>query len=94
MKSDDPSSRSSAQSHYEEFLVRFKAFTDDELIDAFNREVGNPGWVSARASYLAALQREFQDRGFDYAAIGDERSLSLRRRVRLVDKTLEPLDGA
>jgi hypothetical protein len=75
---------------YEEFRDRFRASTDQELIDAFNREVDKAGWVSARGAYLAALQDEFTARGFDFSAIGSQRALSLRRKIRLV-KVVEPL---
>ena len=48
---------------YQEFQARFREMSDAQLIDAFNREVGNTGWTSARASYGAALHREFDARG-------------------------------
>ncbi len=60
------------QRHYNEFQKRFKAMSDKELIDAFNRDVGNPGWVSARGEYHGALRAEFENRGYDYLSIGDK----------------------
>ncbi len=75
---------------YEQFRDRFRASADQELIDAFNREVDKAGWVGARGAYLAALHDEFMARGFDFSAIGDQRALSLRRKIRLV-KVVEPL---
>ena len=62
--------------------------SDEKLIAAFNREVGNAGWTSYRASYLAALHAEFDSRGYDYSDIGDEASFSLKRRVKLINKKL------
>ena len=69
--------------HYNEFKDRFQKMNNNELIDAFNRDVGNPGWVSARANFLAALHDEFEDRGFDYSAIGDESCMSMMKKIKL-----------
>jgi len=74
-----------------EFRARFKGNTNQELIDAFNRQVGNPGWVSPRASYLEVLYSELKRRGFDVTALGDERSFPLARKVRLIGIVVEPV---
>jgi hypothetical protein len=92
VNSNESHSSTTPRARYEEYQARFKAYTDQELIDAFNREVGNPGWVSARASYLAALHDEFKHRGFDFSAIGGQDSLSFRSKVRLMGQVIEPLD--
>jgi hypothetical protein len=76
---------------YEEYREAFRALTDSQLISAFNREVGNNGWTSARGAYLRALHDAFEDRGFDYSAVGNERGLSLRSKVRLKRNVIEPL---
>ncbi len=77
---------------FEEFSERFKEMGDCELVEAFNREVGNPGWTGARGTYLASLHREFLRRGFDISNIGNETCLSLKRKVKLeVKKVLIPL---
>ncbi len=80
------------QEHYESFRLQFHAMSDKQLIDAFNHEVGNDGWVSARASYLVALGNEFQRRGYDYSAVGDETRLSFRRKVKLENHTIVPIE--
>ena len=36
------------QTKYTEFSEIFTKLSDDELIETFNKEVGNRGWVSAR----------------------------------------------
>ena len=64
---------------YEEFKVRFRNMEDKELVEAFNREVGNNGWVSSRLPYLVAMREEFAKRGFDTGVFGSERVLRLRR---------------
>jgi hypothetical protein len=66
----------------------FGNLSDQELIDAFNREVGNPGWTSGRATYLGALQKEFQSRNLDYSEIGNKRWLSFARKIKLIGKKI------
>ncbi len=68
---------------YEEYSERFKEMSDCELVEAFNREVGNPGWTGARGCYLAALHEEFCRRGFVVCNCKSARSLSLKKKVRL-----------
>jgi hypothetical protein len=80
--------KSTSQIQYESFLEDLKVLTDQEIIQAFNKEVGNTGWVSARGSYLAAIRKEFERRSFDYSLIGNERSLSLVSSVKLKDGKL------
>ncbi len=77
----------SKRNYYEEFKEFFTNMSDEELIIAFNREVGNNGWVSARAFYLATMHKEFEKR-FDYSKIGDKKSLSFAREIRLIDKKI------
>jgi len=74
--------------YYKEFKDGFKKMNDGQLIDVFNKEVGNTGWVSARGSYLFALHTEFEDRGYNYSAIGNKKYLSLAKRVKLVGKKI------
>ena len=76
---------------FDEFTARLAAETNAELIESFNREVGNAGWTSSRASYLAALRNELKSRNFDLSAIGGPDSLSFRAKIRLNGKTIEPL---
>jgi len=69
-----------------EYLDWFKKKSDKELIDLFNREVGNPGWVSARADYLSAMNEEFDNRHYDYSIIkSDNGGIFLRHKIKLVD---------
>ena len=76
------------QQHFEEFSKIFSDLSDNEIIERFNLEIGNKGWVSARGAYLVALQQEFRRRDWDYSDIGDEKSLSLKNMVKLCDKKL------
>jgi hypothetical protein len=72
----------------EVFRSRVRAMSDDQLIAAFNAEVGNRGWVTSRASFLAALRSEFKQRKFDLSAL---EGLSLRRKIKLVNKAVVPI---
>jgi hypothetical protein len=69
---------------HKEFQERFHAMSDQELIEVFNREVGNPGWTSSRATYLALLREEFERRKFDHSAVTGNGGLSLKQKVKLV----------
>jgi hypothetical protein len=71
---------------------RFEKMSDEELINAFNSEVGNQGWTSTRGNYLAALLQEFQDRGYDFSEIGNDEYLSLARKVKLVGKKIKVIE--
>jgi hypothetical protein len=45
-------------------------------------------WGTARAGYILALSNTFSKRGIDFSIIGDWKSISLAKRVRLVGKYL------
>lgn len=62
----------------------------EELIDLFNREVGNTGWVSARSIYLIELRRAIQKAGIDCSIVLNESGgFNLKRRVKLSSDKLE-----
>jgi len=77
-----------AQDYYEEYMALMRDDTDQEIVDAFNKQVGNPGWVTARAGYLAAIRKQLNERGMDYSEIGDKTVMSYRYCVVLEGKTL------
>lgn len=70
------------------FARRFLACTNQELVVAFNREVGKENWVNGRADYLFYLQQELALREVDCSAVIIGRTLSLKHRVTLVDNRL------
>ena len=49
----------------------FDTKTDDQLVQAYAKECGNPGWGSARVAYLSKL-REAMLKRFDCSAIINE----------------------
>lgn len=75
----------------DDYQKRFRDMSDQELVEAFNREVGGSGWTSSRAKYLEALHQEFKVRGFDYSIIGDDHGLSFKDKVRLENNRIEVL---
>lgn len=81
-----------AQRLFEEFRAQLSVMDEIELIMRFNKEVGNPGWSTARASFLAAVHREFDRRGIDYSNIGDDDGISLKQHVVMTElKVLVPV---
>lgn len=69
-----------------EFKEKLKSMTDAQIIDSFNHEVGNFRWTGEKASFHEALHEEFDNRGFDYSAIGTKGSLSFRKRIKLFER--------
>lgn len=63
--------------------------TTEELVNLFNREVGNPGWVHARAIFLETLRNEFLARDIDVSAVCNESGgFQLSRTVTLRENRL------
>lgn len=77
---------SDPQKTHQEFQERFGTMSDEELISAFNREVGEPGWTNSRATYLSLLHEEFKKRRFDYSVIEGSGGLSFGKKVKLIDR--------
>jgi hypothetical protein len=72
-----------------EFRETMQKATDQELVNYFNKEVGNTGWGNARSYYLAALREEITKRDMDSSIIIHEGGLSLKRNVKLSNGKLE-----
>ncbi len=72
----------SPQESYLEFREFFKSKTNEELVKLFNKEVGNNGWTTTtRGSYLAAMHKEFLERGFNYSNFGGKDFLLLKHKI-------------
>lgn len=72
-----------------QFEESFQEKTDQELIAIFNQYVGNKGWCSAKAVYIAALREEITKRNFDNTSIIIAGGLKLNKRVMLIGNRLE-----
>lgn len=70
------------------FARRFMTCTDQELVLAYNREVGKEKWASDRLDYLSHLYKELLVRELDCSAVLNGRSLSMQHRVALIDNKL------
>ena len=67
---------------------RLRALSNKELIESFNKDVGNPGWVRARGDFHLAMVEEFKRRNFDYSAVGNEVAVSWAKRIKLSGNTI------
>lgn len=76
-------STESHNKYYQEYAAHFAAASSQSLVESFNKEVGNPGWTSMRANFIAALIDEFRNRGIDISAVNDGRSTDFNHHVRL-----------
>ncbi|WP_313360390.1 hypothetical protein [Empedobacter sp.] len=72
----------------EKFEKNLISLSDQEVINSFNKEVGNTGWVAARAHFLKALTNQFESREIDYSIIKNENTISLAKKVLLKEKKL------
>ena len=80
--------------HYtEKFAKRFAESTDEELIEFYNREVGQNGWVSTRATYLYCLHKEIESRDFDSSLIIRGNIMSLTQKIKLQEGKLIYIDS-
>ena len=70
------------------FARRFLTCTDQELVLAYNREVGKENGKSDREDYLFHLHKEMVGRELDCSAVMNGRTLSMQQRVVLVDNKL------
>jgi len=70
--------------YYLDFENRFSNFSNDQLISAFNIEVGNMSGGLTHVSYLAALHNELHKRDLDYSDIGNSETLSFNEKVELL----------
>ena len=80
-------STTSHNKYYQEYAARFAAASNQSLVESFNKEVGNTGWTSMRASCIAALIDEFRNRDFEISAVNDGRSTDFNHHVRLDETT-------
>ena len=75
-----------------QFSIKLQTMSDDELIDAFNKDVGKPGWVAARGRFHAALREEFIKRNFDFSAIDSDVSISFKSKIVLRGNVIQIID--
>ena len=64
-------------------MARLASTPVPQLIEYFNREVGNRGWTSERAAYDTALIDAFINKSVDVSAVYDGTSISFKHKVSL-----------
>ena len=68
--------------YYIKFALQFADLQITELVDIFNRQVGNRGWTGMRAYHNQALIDEFHRRGIDVSAIYDRATIGFAHHIR------------
>ena len=68
--------------YYTKYALQFADMQIPELVNIFNRQVGNTGWTGMRAYHDQALIDEFQRRGIDTTAVSDGWAVSFAHPVR------------
>lgn len=68
--------------YYIKFALQLADMQITELINNFNRQVGNQGWSSMRAYHDQALIDEFLRCGIDVSDIYDGKAISFAHPVR------------
>lgn len=65
-----------------------KDLSDEDLIHKFNKGVGIYAWGNSRAKYVSKLHKEFLRRDFDASLIVTENTMSLAKRIKLVNNKI------
>ena len=75
---------------YKFHVARLSSMPVSQLVEYFNKEVGNRGWTSERGAFDAALIDALINKGIDVSAVYDGSSISFKRKVSLdaASKTL------
>lgn len=68
--------------YYIKFALQFADMQIPELVNIFNRLVGNHGWSCMRAYHDKALLDEFQRRGIDTAAVTSRKNIAFAHPVK------------
>ncbi len=68
--------------YYIKFALQFADMQITELVNIFNRQVGNHGWSSMRAYHDQALIDEFQRRGIDVSTIKSVQSICFSKAIK------------
>ncbi len=72
------------------YKKQFRSYDVDQLIRAFNGDVGNPGWVRARGFFLVALRGALLATGLDCSGFIDEEGMSVRCKIKREDARIIP----
>ena len=68
--------------YYTKYALQFAGMQITELVNIFNRQVGNRGFTSMRAYHDQALIDEFKRRGIDTTTVCDGKVISFTHPIR------------
>ncbi len=68
--------------YYIKYALQFADMQITELVEIFNRQVGNRGWTGMRAYHDQALIDEFQRRGIDVSTIKRKQSICFSKPIK------------
>ena len=68
--------------YYIKYALQFADMQITELVEIFNRQVGNRGWTGMRAYHDQALIDEFQRRGVDVSTIKSVQSIGFSKAIK------------
>lgn len=76
------------------FAAQLDLLTDEQLVDRFNREVGNQGWGNARGYFVQCLIQQFAKRQIDYSSISTDGAVRFSRPIELYQdpRRVDPTD--
>jgi acetolactate synthase regulatory subunit len=68
----------------ESYKLDLAKLSKEELVERFNREVGNRGWVSTRAIYLSELRSAMENAEINIKSVlNSSGGFNLNRKVEL-----------
>ena len=68
--------------YYTKYALQFADMQINELVNIFNRQVGNQGWVGMRGYHDQALIDEFLRRGVGVSVVYNGKAISFAHPVR------------
>lgn len=68
--------------YYIKFALQFADMQINELVNIFNRQVGNHGWTGVRAYHNQALIDEFRRRGVNVSVVYSVKAISFELPIR------------
>lgn len=78
-----------APHYYKYYTTELNKYSDKELIIAFNKSIGIRAFNIARQGYLWAMRTQLERRKIDFSVVGNEKVMSYKNKVKLINKKLE-----
>ncbi len=78
-----------AKQLYEEQKEKLSKMANEELVEVYNKEVGNTNLTTESHRLYSALKKEFEERNIDITVVKKGKKLSFGNKIKLVGKKLE-----